>query len=110
MRIRSESIWENLHTSYWFVPSVLSLGSTVLFALTLTLDKWLAANGVRLPTWLRTGNTDSAQTLLSTLAACTITVASLVFSITIVVFSLTSNQYGPRLLRTFMRDRAQQFT
>ena len=37
-----------------------------------------------------------------------ITVAGVVFSITIVVFQLASSQFGPRLLRNFMRDTGNQ--
>ena len=34
--------------------------------------------------------------------------AGVVFSITIVALSLASNQFGPRLLRNFMRDTGNQ--
>lgn len=37
-----------------------------------------------------------------------ITVAGVVFSITIVALSLASAQFGPRLLRNFIRDRRNQ--
>ena len=37
-----------------------------------------------------------------------ITVAGVVFSITIVVLSLASSQFGPRLIRNFMNVRANQ--
>jgi uncharacterized membrane protein len=35
-------------------------------------------------------------------------VAGVVFSVTIVVLSLASSQFGPRLLRNFMRDKGNQ--
>ena len=38
-----------------------------------------------------------------------ITFTGLVFSITIVVLQLTSSQFSPRVLRTFLRDRLTQF-
>jgi uncharacterized membrane protein len=41
-------------------------------------------------------------------AGATITVTGVVFSITIVALSLASQQFGPRLLNSFMRDRANQ--
>ena len=34
----------------------------------------------------------------------------LVFSITVVVLQLTSSQFSPRVLRTFLRDRLTQFS
>jgi hypothetical protein len=38
-----------------------------------------------------------------------ITVTGIVFSITLVTLSLTSQQFGPRLLQNFMGDRGNQF-
>ena len=46
--------------------------------------------------------------MLGTLAGSMITLAGLVFSMTLVALSLTSSQFGPRLLRNFMRDRTNQ--
>jgi uncharacterized membrane protein len=51
---------------------------------------------------------ESAMTLLSTIAGSMITIAGVVFSITIVVLTLASSQFGPRLLGNFLRDRANQ--
>jgi uncharacterized membrane protein len=39
-----------------------------------------------------------------------VTVVTLVFSITIVTLTLASTQFGPRMLRNFIRDRITQFT
>lgn len=49
-----------------------------------------------------------AQAILTTVAGSAISVASLVFSITVVVLSLAANQMGPRLLETFMRHNRTQ--
>ncbi|MGD8337809.1 MAG: DUF2254 domain-containing protein [Desulfobacterales bacterium] len=54
------------------------------------------------------GGTDGARTVLSVIASSMITVAGVVFSITIVVLSLASSQFGPRLIRNFMNVRANQ--
>lgn len=58
--------------------------------------------------WIYTGGPEGAQVLLSTIAGSLITVAGVAFSVTIVVLSLTSTQFGPRLLRNFMRDLGNQ--
>jgi len=47
---------------------------------------------------------------LATVAAAIITVVGSVFSITIVVLTLASTQFGPRMLRNFVRDRGTQVT
>src|SRR5690606_10099786 len=42
-------------------------------------------------------------------AGSMITIATVSFSVIIVALSFASNQLGPRLLRNFIRDRANQF-
>ena len=44
------------------------------------------------------------------MAAAVITVVGVVFSITIVALTLASTQFGPRMLRNFIRDRGTQHT
>jgi uncharacterized membrane protein len=46
--------------------------------------------------------------VLSTIAGSMITIAGVVFSMTLVALSLASSQLGPRLLRNFMRDTRNQ--
>jgi len=58
--------------------------------------------------WMVFGTADAARQILTTLAAAVITVVGVVFSITIV--TLASTQFGPRVLRNFIRDRGTQFT
>ena len=56
-----------------------------------------------------TSDPETARQLLSTVATATVTFAGLVFSITILALQLTSNQFSPRVLRQFLRDRRSQF-
>jgi uncharacterized membrane protein len=51
---------------------------------------------------------EGARSTLATIASSMITVTGVVFSITIVSLSLASQQFGPRLLQHFMRDRGNQ--
>jgi len=100
--------WEKLRTSYWFVPAVMTAIAAVLALAAVSADEnfqehWLIEAG-----WLYTGSADGARQLLATVAGSMITVAGVVFSITIVALSLASSQFGPRLLRNFMRDRGNQ--
>lgn len=66
-------------------------------------DDWLQGLG-----WSYTGGADGASLLLATVAGSMIAIAGTVFSMTLVVLSLASSQLGPRLLRNFMRDTANQ--
>src|SRR5688500_4833652 len=60
--------------------------------------------------WFYAGGADGARALLATIAASIITVAGIVFSITIATLTQASSQFGPRLLRNFMRDTGNQIT
>lgn len=77
--------------------------AALLGALLIELDQ-----NIRSPVGFR-GGPESAQTFLSTISSSMITFTGLVFTITIVVLQLASQQFSPRVLRTFLRDRHSQF-
>jgi uncharacterized membrane protein len=74
------------------------------------LDKAAYTGDLTLPSWMVFGTADAARQILTTLAAAVITMVGVVFSITIVTLTLASTQFGPRMLRNFIRDRGTQFT
>ncbi|BBY05351.1 DUF2254 domain-containing protein [Mycobacterium noviomagense] len=105
-----EADWrrEALRTNLWVVPVAETLAILLLFALTFWADR-AAYNGIiALPSWVLSGTADSARVVLATVAAAIITVVGIVFSITIVALTLASTQFGPRMLRIFVRDRGTQ--
>ena len=51
---------------------------------------------------------EGARAILSVIASSMITVASLIFSITMLSLQLASSQFGPRVIGNFMRDRSNQ--
>lgn len=108
MKTKLKNLWEHLHTSFWFLPSLMALAA-VLFAWgALFTDKHLLEEE-SLPRWLLyKSDLEGAQTILSTIASSMITVAGVTFSITIVALTLACTQLGPRLLRNFMRDTRNQ--
>jgi uncharacterized membrane protein len=109
-RLDRESLREELRTNLWFVPLMEVVGALVLFAGTYALDR-LAFNGVfHVPSWALSGSPDAARQILTTVAAAIITVVGVVFSIVIVALTLTSTQFGPRMLRNFIRDPGTQLT
>ncbi|MGO9224905.1 DUF2254 domain-containing protein [Mycobacterium sp.] len=101
---------EELRTNLWLVPTILILGALGLFVLTLRLDQAAYHGEFRLPSWVISGTADAARLLLTSVAASVITVVGIVFSITIVTLTLASTQFGPRMLRNFIRDRGTQLT
>jgi len=99
-----------LRTNLWLVPAVEVAAAVVLFAVTYALDRAAFAGDFRLPGWLLSGSPDAARQILTAIAAAIITVVGVVFSIVIVALTLTSTQFGPRMLRNFIRDRGTQVT
>ena len=109
MRTYLLNLWDALRASYWFVPSLFALSALFLSFALPVLDSVVADSSLRLPGWVLT-TTDTARSTLSAMAGAMLTVTGTVFSITIVTLSLTSQQFGPRLLRRFMYDLATQVT
>jgi uncharacterized membrane protein len=103
---RLSSTWEALRSSFWFVPALMTLAAAGLAAGSIWLDRTREIDEA----WflLYTSGASGARELLSTIASSMITVAGVVFSITMVALSFASSQLGPRLLREFMRDRGNQ--
>jgi uncharacterized membrane protein len=54
------------------------------------------------------GDAGAARELLIVVSATMITVTGLVFSLTVVALQISSTQFSPRLLRSFLRDRGTQ--
>jgi len=108
MKLRLVDTWQSLRASYWFMPSLMALGAVLLAAATLQVDQRLEAERGNRFAWLYTGGASGARDVLAAIAGSTIAVAGTTFSITIAVLQLTSGQFGPRLLRNFMRDTGNQ--
>jgi len=111
-RVRPESQWltDAARTNLWLVPTAETLGAALLFLLTRAVDSAAYYRGWHLPSWVIAGSADGARQILTTLAAALITVVGVVFSIILVALTLTSTQFGPRMLRNFIRDRGTQWT
>ena len=107
MPIRPGASWDRLRSTYWFVPSLMTVGCVAL-AIGLT---WLDRSYAELPGWMGWaygGGADGARALLSAVAGSTITVVSVTFSVMVVALTVSSQHFGPLLLSSFMRDNASQ--
>ncbi|MBX3312933.1 MAG: DUF2254 domain-containing protein [Actinobacteria bacterium] len=82
-------------------------GSAVLAAIaTSFVMSWVDREvGDHLPDFVFDGSSQVAQSVLTTIAASIMTMTSLVLSVTVVVLQLSSQQFSPRALQTFFRDR-----
>ena len=101
---------EVLRTSLWFVPAIEVAGAIVLFIGTLIADRASYRGDFAIPGWVISGSADAARQILTAVAAAIITVVGVVFSIILVTLTLASTQFGPRMLRNFIRDRGTQLT
>jgi uncharacterized membrane protein len=105
---RLRSFWLTLRGSLWFVPSLLLLlgvgAALLMIELQPLVDRDIARD------WPRVfgAGAEGARGMLSAIATSMITVAGVVFSVTIVALSLTASQYSPRVLRNFMSDHSTQ--
>jgi uncharacterized membrane protein len=111
-RLLGGSEWRRdvLRTNLWLVPGVEVIIAALLFAGTYALDRASYDGVFQIPGWAISGSADAARQILTAIAAAIITVVGVVFSIVIVALTLTSTQFGPRMLRNFIRDRGTQFT
>ena len=105
MTARLSALRERLRTGLWAVPGLCVLLAVVAAIGLVQLDRSLETT----PGWTFGAGTDGAREVLSAITTAMITFTGLVFSITIVVLQLTSSQFSPRVLRTFLRDRLTQW-
>ena len=96
---------EALRTNLWLVPTIEVIAAIGLFMVTVRLDGFVYNGHLHAPSWVISGGADAARQILTSIAASVITVVGIVFSITIVTLTLASTQFGPRMLRNFIRDR-----
>lgn len=108
MKVRIVKYWNRVRSGFWFVPAVMASGAVALAFASVAVDqpltKWLTLN----LSWTFTGGAEGASAVLGIIAGSMITIAGVVFSMTLVALSLASSQLGPRLLRNLMRDSTTQ--
>lgn len=103
------TLLDRLGSSYWFVPTLMTLSAIVLAMVTLRLDTVTSSSVLDgIPLLGSRVQADGARTLLGSVAGSLITVTGLVFSLTMVALPMAAQQFGPRLVGNFMRDRGNQ--
>jgi uncharacterized membrane protein len=105
MRHRLDLARDQLRGSLWAVPGLCVLAAVALAVGLIQVDRWLDAT----PGFTFGAGSDGAREVLGAITTAMITFTGLVFTITIVVLQLTSSQFSPRVLRTFLRDRQTQY-
>jgi uncharacterized membrane protein len=101
-------LWQEMRASFWFVPALIVVGAVFLASVLIGLDANVEMGFVKNRPILFGAGAEGSRGLLTAVASSMITVAGVVFSITIVALSLTSSQYTSRVLRNFMKDPVNQ--
>src|SRR5689334_2646656 len=94
----------------WRIPLQLSLVAVALFGITLVPDILDKYGVIHIPSWLTMGSIDDARAILSAMMGAVATVLALIFSVALLVLSMVSTLFGPRLLYRFLQDWVTQTT
>lgn len=103
MNLKLSALSERLRGSLFFVPMLFVLAGIVLGQVAVSVDVATSEGADRLPLGF-TSTVESARQVLSTIAAATITVAGIAFSVSLLVIQLASSQYSPRVVHSLFRD------
>ncbi|OGX83939.1 hypothetical protein BEN47_17065 [Hymenobacter lapidarius] len=106
--VRFRFLWQRLQESLWFVPGLLVLSAVGLAYGLVTFDAHTSFAGAKRFPLLFGAGAEGSRGMLTAIAGSMLTVAALVFSLTLSTISQVSSQYSPRVLRNFMRDRSNQ--
>ena len=105
---RFRLVWSTLVGTFWFVPGLIVLAMSGLAVTAVELSTHVDDEVLTRFPRIFGASADSSRAMLSAIAGAMITVAGLTFSLTMVAVTQASSQYTPRILRNFMRDRANQ--
>jgi uncharacterized membrane protein len=95
-----------LSQSLWVLPAASVLGAILLSIVLLAVDGRLEPDATAW--YLFRGGPEGARSVLTAVASSIMSFTGVVFSVTILVLQVASRQFSPRVLRTFLGDRATQ--
>lgn len=107
MKLRLARNFERLNSSYWFFPCLFVACAIVTAGGMIYLD-WLSQSIELFQNNFFVVSASGARALLSMIGGSALSVAGVVFSITILVLNMSSTQFGPQILGNFMRHRGTQ--
>jgi uncharacterized membrane protein len=108
--VRAEIHWDRVRSGVWQLPLAMMIAGVLLFRACLWLDSAISDTDWMRTLWLHSGTGDDARNLLSVLVSAMMTMATLVFSLTIVSLSVAASQFGSRLVRSYVRDTKSKVT
>lgn len=105
--VSTARVLDRARSAFWLVPALCAVAAILLAVGIVEIDERI---GDLQSMFLFPGPPEGARSLLGAIITAMITFTGLVFSITVVVLVLASNQFSPRILRTFLRDRTIQWS
>jgi len=108
MRTKLSKLLDSLHSSFWFIPTLMVVIAIGLSFSTIHIDQSSNTEIIGNLGWAYALGPSGSRAILSAIAGSMVSVATTAFSITIVALQLASSQFGPRLLRNFMQDTGNQ--
>jgi uncharacterized membrane protein len=87
MALHPSAVWQRLQSSFWFIPSLVTLGAIAAALLFIELDQ-RSSDASDLAGFIYGGGPEGARAVLSALAGSMITVVSVTFSVTVVALTV----------------------
>lgn len=97
-------------SGFLLLPSLIALVGILLAFITVAIDRAFMSQVPAEQLGLLGLGVSGARSVLSTISGAMMTVLSLVYSLTLVVFTLAAGNIGPRLLTSFSQNRVSQVT
>jgi uncharacterized membrane protein len=110
LALRPRKLRSQRDINLWRIPLQLSLAAVALFAITLIPDILNKYGIIHIPSWLSIGSIDDARAILAAMMGAVATVLALILSVALLVLSMVSTLFGPRLLYRFLQDWVTQVT
>lgn len=107
--LRLRELWSDLRASLWFIPMILFIGSIILALGMIQIDLSVGTEALIELSPVFAISAEGARTMLLAVAGSMLTVVALSFGLSLTAMTFASGQFTPRILRNFMRDRANQF-
>ena len=99
-----KKLLDRIKRSIWLYPVLYSLGAIVLAVVVIFLDTDYFFDLAKIIPSLFLTSTEQARSLLSLIAGAFITIMTFTFSTTMVVLTMYSSQFSPRVVENFLAN------
>jgi uncharacterized membrane protein len=100
-------LYRRVTSSLWFVPALAVLAGMALAVIVFAIAPLVPSSALKLFPEVEAA---AVKDVLRLLASSTLTVATVTFSILMIVLTMTASTFSPRALAGYMRDRVNQAT